>query len=48
MPIFRPAHENDLIQVHNVFYQNEVRRVQSPPPPAVWQRCLIVGSISPT
>jgi GNAT superfamily N-acetyltransferase len=47
--IFRAAHENDLIQVQNVYYQNEMRGVQSPPPrgaisPALYH-ILSTGSI---
>ncbi len=33
MSSIRPAHENDLFQIQNVFYQNEVRGVETPPPP---------------
>lgn len=33
MVIIRPAVESDLLQMHDVFYQNEVLGVQNPPPP---------------
>ena len=33
MTIFRPAHETDLAQAYDVFYQNEVRDTPTPPPP---------------
>ena len=38
MIIIRPAHENDLIQMQNVFYLNEIQGIEAPPPP---------GNISP-
>ena len=34
MPIIRSANEEDLLQMQNVFYQNEIREVQALPPPS--------------
>ncbi|MBV9259196.1 MAG: GNAT family N-acetyltransferase [Ktedonobacteraceae bacterium] len=39
MSIIRLARENDLPQIHQVFYQNEVRGIKSPPSP---------GNVPPT
>lgn len=34
MTIYRPAHQTDLAQVYDVFYQNEIHDTPVPPPPA--------------
>ena len=33
MSIIRLAHENDLVQIYNIFYLNEVQGMEAPPPP---------------
>jgi ribosomal protein S18 acetylase RimI-like enzyme len=49
MIIIRSAREHDLVQMHQVFYQNEVQGVKSPPPPgdvpSVLRHILQTGTI---
>ena len=50
MITIRSAHEHDLVQMHQVFYQNEMQGVSSPPPPgdvaSALRHILQTGTIS--